>query len=279
MEDSMRTTRLLLAAVVLTVALPSIAWAQTGWIDWTWKWWPDKEYAGPKSCPDGTQPVSEYCQHEYDVWLKGEMDYREHRSLYLNHTHVGGFRTSVKPRPSYPEWMPMRCAPEEYLAFKSPICASYFEAEDYEILDHVLGPEAQYKFSTRITFTMADGTDFWDFMLRNTHISPVWTNSSNGPRTWGYLGIHATIGRFGKRIYIWGLPGVIILRYPDGKKDVKMTYGADVFIADLRVPGTQHKLPMFVTFAKVFSGAEMEAFKKGADTGMNMIGFNFTLKK
>jgi hypothetical protein len=59
-----------------------------------------------------------------------------------------------------------------------------------------------------------------------------------------------------------------------------MTWGVDIFVADVPVPGaTGYRLPLYVSIAKVFGRSEQKAMQNHMNAGMNMIGFSVTLKR
>jgi hypothetical protein len=115
-------------------------------------------------------------------------------------------------------------------------------------------------------------------LLKNLHYDGAWTSGSKGPRAYGLVGSHLTLAQKG-RVYLWGPPGVLVIRRPEGKIDVKMTWGVDVFIAEIPLPSTERKLPLYFSVAKVFGKTEQEAIQHGVNTGTDMIGFSVTIKR
>jgi hypothetical protein len=96
---------------------------------------------------------------------------------------------------------------------------------------------------------------------------------------YGVFGTHMTLAHAG-RIYLWGPPGILVLRNPGGQFEVKMTWGVDVLVGHVPVPfGPKYTLPLYVTIAKVFGQAEGTALQKGANAGLNMVGLSVTIKR
>ena len=119
---------------------------------------------------------------------------------------------------------------------------------------------------------------FLDYFLKNLHFDGAWTNSESGPRVYGLFGTHFTLAHAG-RVYLWGPPGMLVLRRPEGRIEVKMTWGVDIFVADVPVPGAAgYRLPLYFSIAKVFGKTEQAAIQNRVNTGLNMIGFSVTLK-
>lgn len=117
-----------------------------------------------------------------------------------------------------------------------------------------------------------------EFFLRNLHYDGFWTNSSNGPRIYGTFGAHFTLARQG-RVYLWGPPGVILLRGSDGRVLVRWTWGVDIYVADVPIPFWGSKRPLYLTIGKAFRPGESLDIVNNPNSGIDMIGFSVTMKR
>ncbi len=221
------------------------------------------------------------CQKEFNHWQTQEKAWRENRRLFANYVTHKGVPVRQVRRPDPPLWVARYCEPVMPSATSSSfVCYAYDDYLRYDWTQHVEGPQAAITFSKRVAQPgPGEARGFMDYILRNLHYDGAWTNSESGPRFYGLFGTHLTLAH-ASRVYLWGPPGMLLLRRPDGRIEVKMTWGVDIFVADVPVPwATGYRLPLFFSIAKVFGKSEETALQNQVNTGINMIGFSVTLKR
>jgi hypothetical protein len=159
------------------------------------------------------------------------------------------------------------------------VCEAYDEYLRYDWTQHIEGPQSAVTYSSRVTQGgLGDYRGFAEFLLRNLHYDGGWTTGPNGSQAYGLFGTHLTLARAG-RVHLWGPPGMLVVRRPERKIEVKMTWGVDVFLAELPLPFGSHRLPLYVSFAKVFGAPEQQALQHKVNAGLDMLGFSVTLKR
>ena len=228
-------------------------------------------------------PVTdEACQQSFDHWQTQEQRWRENRREFANHVTYRGVPVTQLRRPDPPLWIPRLC--EQQLGHNATpsglVCQAYDNYLRYDWTQHVDGPKRAVTFSKRVFQPGAgEGGGFRDYILRNLHYDGPWTNAENGSRVYGLFGMHITLAHAG-RLHLWGPPGMLVLRRPNGRIDVKMTWGVDIFVADVPVPWTiGYRLPLYFSIAKVFGKPEQAAIQHNVNAGMSMIGVSVTLKR
>lgn len=226
--------------------------------------------------------TSPSCQKEFDAWQAKEKQWRDNRRLYANYvTYQGIFVPSVK-RPDPPVWLAAYCAQEEAISTigVSSVCEAYGEYLEYDWTAHIEGPQAAVTYTTQVMLPgKKEPGGFVDYLLKNLHVDGPWTNGSSGPRVYGLLGTHLTLAKAG-RVFLWGPPGMLLLRHPTGEVQVRMTWGIDVFVGDVLVPfASGFKVPVYLSIAKAFGKNEQDAIEHGVNAGLDMIGFSVTFKR
>jgi hypothetical protein len=129
-----------------------------------------------------------------------------------------------------------------------------------------------------VSFGTGDTSGFVDYLLSNLHVDGAWTSGAFGSSVYGLAGTHLTLAH-ASRIHLWGPPGLIVIHRPDGQFEVKKTWGVDIFLADIPLPFTTRKLPLYATAAKVFNKTEAQAIRHHIDAGLDMFGISVTLKR
>jgi len=243
---------------------------------------PQRKTFAPGSPKCGQElPISaNVCQKEFKDWRKDEKRWREGRERFANYARYMGERIAHVKRPDPPAWIEPYCKQDPARQFETratEICLAYDDYVQYDWTQHIDGPRAGVTYSKRTVQTIGDHSGFTDFLLRNLHYDGFWTNGFSKPRALGLFGTHLTLANAG-RIYLWGPPGMLIVRRPEGKIDVKMTYGVDIFLGDLPNPfRPEKKMPVYFSVAKVFGKPEAAAIKSGVRVGLDMAGFSVTL--
>ena len=234
----------------------------------------------PPTCGRDLPVTDATCQKEFDHWQTQEKQWRESRRVFANYVSYKGMPVRQVRRPDPPLWVTRYCEPHPMLSATSFVCYAYDDYLRYDWTQHVEGPRAAITFSKRVSQPgPGEARGFLDFVLRNLHYDGAWTNSETGPRFYGLFGTHLTLAH-ASRVYLWGPPGMLVLRRPDGRIEVKMTWGVDFFVADVPVPwATEYRLPLFFSIAKAFGKSEQTALQNRVNTGINMIGFSVTLKR
>ena len=235
-------------------------------------------FAVPACGRDGISPA--VCQKEFDHWQTQEAQWRENRRKFANHASLNGKPVRRVTRPDPPVWVVRYCAdPLLNNASASAVCSAYDDYLRYDWTLHVEGPRRTVTTTRRVfQSSPAEGGGFLDYLLKNVHYDGPWTNSENGPRIYG-LGTHMTLAHAG-RVHLWGPPGLLVLRQPDGRIEVKMTWGVDIFVADVPMPwATEYRLPLYFSIAKVFGNAEQASTHGAVNSGLNMIGVSMTLRR
>jgi hypothetical protein len=97
-------------------------------------------------------------------------------------------------------------------------------------------------------------------------------------RAYGVLGTHLTLAHAG-RIYLWGPPGVLAIRRPGGRIEIRKTWGVDAFLGSLPLPFGGRKVPIYVSIATVFDAHEERAIQHGVNAGIGMVGFSVTIQR
>ena len=179
------------------------------------------------------------CRKEFSDWQAHEKRWRENRRLYANYVAYKGVAVRQVRRPDPPLWVASLCEQQPILGGTPSglVCQAYDDYLRYDWTEHIEGPQAAVTFSKRVSQPGAgEGGGFMDYLLKNLHFDGAWTNSEKGPRVYGLFGTHLTLAHAG-RVYLWGPPGMLVLRRPEGQVEVKMTWGVDIFVADVPLPG------------------------------------------
>jgi len=228
-------------------------------------------------CGQGVSVNDPACQREFNDWQKREQAWRENRQVYANYVTYKGKGVPYVRRPDPPWWATPYCAqdPEHR---STPVCQALDDYSRYDWAQHVEGPQSAVRYSNTVAHGAGDSRGVVDFLLRNLHYGGPWTTGPKGPRVYGLFGTHLTLAQAG-RIHLWGPPGMLVVRRPGGKIDVKMTWGVDVFISDIPVPFANRKIPVYLTVAKVFGAPEEKAIQHHLNAGMDMLGFSMTIKR
>jgi hypothetical protein len=248
---------------------------------------PAEAGAGQRKAPTSlrvcgeTIPVTDAsCRKEFDEWQAREKDWRKNRQQYANYVMYLG-RMVYESRPEAPSWVAAYCAPGsegESANRWTTVCVAYEDYVRYDWTRNIEGPPVPVTFSTRVQSSQrGDNRGFVQYLLKNIHYDGPWTNSATGARIYGVFGTHMTLPHVG-RLSIWGPPGVLVVRGPSGSMDVKMSWGIDVFVAEIPI-GEQYRLPLYVSIAKVFGTNSGQSTANAVNTGMNMIGLSFTIKR
>ena len=219
------------------------------------------------------------CRKEFDEWQEQEKDWRKHRQQYANYVMYQG-RLVHESRPEPPAWVAGYCAPgpgSDSANRWTTVCVAYDDYVRYDWTRHIEGPSVPVTFAVRAQSTRGDNRTFTEYLLRNVHYDGPWTNSTNGARSYGVFGTHLTLPNIG-RVSLWGPPGVLVVRGPGGTMDVKMTWGVDIFVANLPI-GTSYTLPVYLSIAKVFGTNGAQSTTSSVNSGMNMVGLSFTIKR
>ena len=206
----------------------------------------------------------------------------ENRQVYANYVSHDGYRTRGAKRPDPPSWIEPYCREEltnQDAVGSSRVCQAYDDYLRYDWTQHVdgLGSAVTYSKSV-VQGTSGDRSAVVEYLLKNWHADGLWTSGSNRSSAFGLLGTHLTLAHSG-RFYLWGPPGMLVLRRPGGKFEVKMTWGIDLFLADVPVPFAQRKVPLYLSVARVFGKTEQEAIEHGANAGLGMFGFSMTIQR
>ena len=220
------------------------------------------------------------CRKEFDDWQSDEKAWRKNRQIFGNHVTYKGVRVTQIKRTDPPVWIKSYCAPEletDAAIRLSPICEAYDDYLRYDWTQHVEGPTAVVTSSKRVQVSSGETHGFVDYLLKNLHYDGPWTNSQNGARAYGLFGTHLTLAHMG-RVYLWGPPGMLVVRRPEGQTDIRMTWGVDIFVADIPI-GQDFRLPLYFSIAKVFGQHEKQAIQSGVNAGMDMVGFSFTIRR
>jgi hypothetical protein len=266
-------TTLAVAIVSASLAcLPDTSWAQG-------------KTSIPESVRCGTEVrvADRACQREFDDWQAREKKWRDNRRVWANYVDYQGFRVPRVTRPAPPAWIEPYCETElalDAIVHLSPVCQAYHDYLRYDWTQHIEGPQTAITFSQRVPQAQtADSSAFVDYLLKHLHYDGLWTNSQNGPRVYGLFGTHLTLAH-ASRLYLWGPPGVLVLRRPEGTVQLRMTWGIDLLVGDIPIPfGPGYRLPLFFSIAKVFDKHEEEAIQRGVNAGMDMIGFSITIRR
>jgi hypothetical protein len=222
------------------------------------------------------------CRKEFEHWQAQEKRWRDNHRLYANYVTYQGAPVRQVRRPDPPLWIAPYCEQQSILNVTPPslVCQAYDDYLRYDWTEHVEGPQAAVTFSKRVSQPgPGEANGFVDYLIKNLHFDGAWTTSEKGPRFYGLLGTHLTLAHAG-RLYLWGPPGMLVLRRPEGRIEVKMTWGIDLFVADVPVPGTtSFRLPLYFSIAKVFGKTEQAAIQENVNVGLNMVGFSVTFKR
>jgi hypothetical protein len=237
--------------------------------------------AASKTCGRDVPVTNLACQKQFGDWQAQEKRWRENRRLFANYITYKGRPVRQVRRPDPPLWIARLCEQQPILGAtpSSLVCQAYDDYLRYDWTQHIDGPQAAVTFSKRVAQPgPGEAGGFMDYLLKNLHVDGAWTNSEKGPRVYGLFGTHFTLAHAG-RVYLWGPPGMLVLRRPEGRIEVKMTWGVDIFVAHIPVPGaTSYRLPLYFSIAKVFGKTEQAAIQNRVNVGMNMIGFSVTFK-
>jgi len=216
------------------------------------------------------------CQKEFDDWQAKEKKWRENRQVYANYVSRGA------KRPDPPSWIEPYCREElmnQDTVGVGRVCEAYDDYLRYDWAQHVDGVGSAVTYSKSVVQgTSGDRSAVVEYLLKNWHGDGLWTSGSNRSSAFGLLGAHLTLAHSG-RLYLWGPPGMLVLRRPEGKFEVKMTWGIDLFLADVPVPFAQRKVPLYLSVARVFGKTEQEAIEHGANAGLGMFGFSMTIQR
>jgi hypothetical protein len=219
------------------------------------------------------------CQKEFDEWQAREKRWRDNRRAFANYASYKKVRVRRVKRPDPPQWIERHCEPElaqDAIVRLSLVCQAYDDYLRYDWSQHIEGPQAAITFSQRVPLASSgDHNPFVEYLLKNLHYDGPWTNSETGARVYG-LGTHLTLAHAG-RVYLWGPPGMLLLRRPEGKVEVRMTWGVDIHVVDIPIRG--YKLPVYFSIAKVFNQEERKAIENHANAGMDMAGISVTIKR
>jgi len=234
-------------------------------------------------CGQGTPVTDKSCQKDVDDWQAREKRWREHSRLWANYILYKGRRVSRVKRPEPPGWIAPYCQPQldaNAIASADSVCRAFDDYVRYDWIQHVEGPHAGTTYSQQVVLSgRADGGGFMQYLLKHVHYDAGWTNSQTGPRVYGLFGTHMTFATAG-RVYFWGTPGMLVMRRPDGRIEVRMTYGIDFLVADIPVPfGRGRKVPLYLSAVKAFDKNEQVAIEKNINAGLDMFGFSVTIKR
>lgn len=224
--------------------------------------------------------LTAYCQKEFNDWDTARRKYKDWVEKYGNFIVWEWGNTQVMKRsnrPATPAWLETFCAPVRWQADAGPVCTKYF---DYLRFDWLNDPvkERDKKIES---FTMTTQTTFgeqdriMDFFLKSAHIDGVWTNSNNGPRSYGFIGMHMALAHI-RRLYIWGPPGFILMKEPGQATRFRRSWGVDFFLGSPKVPWNDKRFKVYLTFAKLLSTAKI--VENDAGFGSDMMGFSISLK-
>jgi len=238
--------------------------------------------ATPAICGQDVPITDAACRKEFEHWQAQEKQWRDNRRRYANYVTYQGAPVKQVRRPDPPLWIAPYCEQQSIERFtpSSLVCHAYDDYLRYDWAEHVEGPQVAVTFSKRVSQPgPGEANGFVDYLIKNLHVDGAWTSSEGGPRYYGLLGTHLTLAHAG-RLYLWGPPGMLVLRRPEGRIEVKMTWGIDFFVADVPVPGTTNfRLPLYFSIAKVFGKTEEAAIENNVNTGLNMVGFSVTFKR
>jgi hypothetical protein len=234
-------------------------------------------------CGQEVPVTDKVCQKEFDEWQAREKRWRENRRAWGNYLDYKGLRVPRVKRANPPAWVERFCEPELAVGAVmrlSLVCEAYDDYLEYDWTQHVEGPNAAITFSKQVSQGgSADRGGFLTYLLKHLHYDGAWTNSENGSRAYGLFGTHLTFAHTG-RFYLWGPPGILVLRRPEGKVELRMTYGVDILVADLPLPFKPgFKLPLYLSVAKAFDTHEEKAIRRRVNAGMDMVGFSVTFKR
>ena len=279
-----RRSRLVGIRLLARPALAIVALA--AWLAWL----PDTSWAQTKTfssetvpCGQGKPVTDKSCQKEFDDWQAREQRWREHRQIWANYAWYNGFRVTPAKRAAPPGWIAPYCQPQSGISVKvsaDPVCLAYDDYLRYDWLQHIEGPQAATNYFQRVSVGgSGDSRGFLDYLLKHVHYDGGWTNSQAGPRVYGVFGTHLTMATVG-RFYVWGPPGVLLVKRPEGPMEVRMTWGIDFLIADIPMPfGQGRKVPLYLSVVKAFDKNEQQALEKRINAGMDMIGFSVSIKR
>ncbi len=267
----MQRLKFVVVVVVALACLPSLAEAQGK----------EKNFK-PGMCGEGVAITPE-CQREYEHWVELEMKWRRHMEQWGNQTYNQMYDYAIKimPRPTPPWWMRAHC--QEFIDSRTvtegTMCAAYVGYLDYDWVEHYVGPEGKVTY-TRVLIQSTsggEGSSLKEFLLKNFHFDGIWTNSSNAPRSYGFLGAHVTLAHAG-RVYFWGPIGFLFVKQPIGPLKVMGTFGIDIYLFEPAIPFFG-KRPLYLTLGKVFNKQEAVRLFKDLNAGTDMIGLSFTWKR
>jgi len=236
--------------------------------------------AASAACGPGAPLTDKVCQKQFETWQAGEKKWRDNRRVWGNYSHYRGIRVSRAKRPDPPSWIQSYCQPElapGVITRLSVVCQAYDEYLRYDWTQHLEGPQSAITYSQHVQTGTGDAGGFVEFLLRHLHYDGMWTNSQNGPRVYGLVGTHLTLAQMG-RWYFWGPPGVLLLKQPDGRTDVRITLGVDFLVGDLPI-GYGRRLPIYVSVAKAMDKHEMRALQHNINAGMDMVGLSISLRR
>ena len=111
--------------------------------------------------------------------------------------------------------------------------------------------------------------------LRWVHLDGPWMPMSTSTKVYGIVGVHVAVAQIGKRLFIFGPPGAMIVAESNGQSwrvRPALTWGMGVHLRDFKVPGTTRDAQLFVNFARAWMSGT-------AQNGLDMIGVSVTWKK
>jgi len=217
------------------------------------------------------------CRKQFNDWQTHEKRWRENRRVYGNYVTYNGVPVPYVKRPAPPAWIANYCIPN-LPEHASDICDAYADYLRYDWAQHVDGPQGAVTYVSRVSFGAGDTSGFVDYLLSNMHIDGGWISGLPGSTSYGLAGMHLTLAHV-SRLHLWGPPGMLVIRRPDGQFEVKKTWGLDVFLGDVPIPFMKRKLPMYVAMAKVFDKSEAQAIRHQINAGIDMVGLSVTLKR
>lgn len=106
------------------------------------------------------------------------------------------------------------------------------------------------------------------------HLDVMWIPPSNNLDAFGIIGTHLAIANIG-RLYIYGPPGVMLLRQRHGGEWMlrpAFTWGFSFYLTEFSIPGWEQNAQLFANVTKVWTEGDQR-------NGIDMVGLSLTFKK
>lgn len=106
------------------------------------------------------------------------------------------------------------------------------------------------------------------------HLDVMWIPPSNNFDAFGIVGTHLAIANIG-RLYIYGPPGVMLLRQRHGGDWMlrpAFTWGFSFYLTEFSIPGWEQEAQLFANVTKVWTEGDQR-------NGIDMVGLSLTFKK